>query len=123
MKIWVKNVVENSEYAAFFTMLITSDLMPESCAEQWNTRMHAQILLALARAGSDHGLNYLLRANDVFVWKLKKSRVIILRVGFRVWELSVILYLQCVCGGKQRASHLMWECSGEKRKGKRKKFW
>ncbi len=56
-----------------------------------DTSAHDQILLALARARSDHGLNEVLYVKDVFVWILKKSRIVF-RVGFRVWEKMVKLY-------------------------------
>ncbi len=46
-----------------------------------DTSAHEQSLLALARARSDHGLNEVLYMKYVFGWSLKKSRVILFRVG------------------------------------------
>ncbi len=82
---------ENCEYATFVNMLIKSNLKPESHAKRWKTSAHDQILLALARARSDHGLNEVLYVKDVFVWSLKKSRIVF-RVGFRGLEKMVKLY-------------------------------
>ncbi len=44
------------------------------CRTVEDTRAHDQILLALARARSDHGLNEVLYLKDVFVWTLERSR-------------------------------------------------
>ncbi len=59
-----------------------------------DTSAHDQILLALARATSDHGLNEVLYVKDVFVGILKRSRGIVFRVGFRVWGTIVKLDVQ-----------------------------
>ncbi len=63
------------------------------------TNAHDRILLAPARAIHDHGLNEVLYTNYEFTWNLKKSRCIVFRAGFRVWELSEKFYIRFVYAG------------------------
>ena len=84
-----RNRAESWENAAF--LKIPTNTYYEAnivCRTIEDTSAHEQILLALARARSDHGQNEEVCVKYMYVWRLKRSRGIVCRAGFRVRESS-----------------------------------